>query len=72
MKCEKMNILEKITMPIGLIYNIYATDGCKLKGKAYVEHFKTVREASYNNQKLNTCQLPAKASGLVIPTLSNL
>ena len=31
------NIFDKITMPVGVVYNIVAENGCKMQGKANVE-----------------------------------
>lgn len=39
-----MNLLDKITMPVGVIYNIYAQNGCKMQGNACVEKIEKHNE----------------------------
>jgi hypothetical protein len=42
------NIFDKITMPVGVVYNIIAENGCKMQGKACVE------KVNNNDKKLVT------------------
>jgi hypothetical protein len=46
------NIFDKITMPVGVVYNIIAENGCKMQGKANVEQVIEL-EKDEKNQSSN-------------------
>jgi hypothetical protein len=48
------NIFDKITMPVGVVYNIVAENGCKMQGKANVEQvIESQKDENHKNSNVS-------------------